>query len=384
MGARSFETLIVHDHDHPTGGLLPEDLLARGDLPASMHPRLLEGAAAGGIEDVESRALLVLTLDGRPALLAPYSLATVYLDCLAPAWVQAMAARVRALFPGFLRIRVLFFGPPTSLGCLDVLDLGNGDPETARVAVILRSLQLLEDRRATALVWKETDPETDPWWRRFLAGRLARYPSVPTMKQELAATSMEEYEASLRSGYRRQLRQGRARAHRAGLEVALGQDLAAHLEDWHPLFRNVVERSETRLETLAPGFFAALARDPSFVLNTVHREGRLVGGALCRAYGDTLVFLYVGMDYAAAGDSDLYFVLLESVLRLAFREGCRRISWGQTSLDAKARFGAECVPLWFYVRFRHSWADGLVRRLAPLLFPEREALSRRVFRSTPE
>jgi hypothetical protein len=151
--------------------------------------------------------------------------------------------------------------------------------------------------------------------------------------------------------------------------------------EWYPLFEAVLDRSATRLETLGLQFFTRLAADPRYVLNTAERGGTLVGGALCTIEGRVLHFLYVGMDYACARDCDLYFNLLYSVLRLAIERGCSEIHWGQTSLDAKGRFGGDAQPLWFYLRFRRSAFQRVMRSAGRLMFPAREQTHRRVLKT---
>jgi hypothetical protein len=96
--------------------------------------------------------------------------------------------------------------------------------------------------------------------------------------------------------------------------------------------------------------------------------------------GKDLIFLYVGMDYVVGRDLDLYFNLLYSVLQFGLESGCTRIHWGQTSLDAKGRFGGKALPCWFYLRFRNRLLNWLVQLGSPLLFPLREQEARRVFK----
>ena len=103
---------------------------------------------------------------------------------------------------------------------------------------------------------------------------------------------------------------------------------------------------------------------------------------MCRADHGTLHFLYVGMDYAGARDCDLYFNLLYSVLRLALDRGCTTIHWGQTSLNAKGRFGGVAQPLWFFLRFRRPVLQRLLSQAGPRLFPERRQTARHVLRSS--
>jgi predicted RND superfamily exporter protein len=310
----------------------------------------------------------------------------VFLDCLAPVWVQKLASWVRSFWPGFFRLDLLMFGQPAGLATSDTRlarGLTEADAGAVRRLLVERSLDILEGEGRSALVWKEFCDADRPDWDPVLLPELESYPSVPSVKQDLASlhlSSVEEFRRRLRSGYRRQLDHNLERGRSGGLVMELAQPFAPEVAAWVPLFEAVLERSETRLEELGEEFFRELARDPSYLLNTARVEGQLVGGALCQVVGEDLLFLYVGMDYSCNRELDLYFNLLHSVMALALERGCRRIHWGQTSQDAKGRFGGVAVPYRFYLRFRNPVLDWVVRRVGRLLFPERKQARRRVFK----
>lgn len=350
-----------------------------------LAPGFLRAYLEGPPSGVVPALLVVRDRDGEVLALSALARFQVDLDCLAPPWVQGLARGVRGLWAGFFRLDLLMFGMPAGLATQDTWiapGLDSWKRELVREGLVESSLDLLREEGATALVWKEfTDSEREEW-DPALTPALAAHPSVPSVKQDLGEVgveTLEDFRSRLRSGYRRQLERNLARGREGGLEIGLAQPFAPEVGEWEPLFQQVLARSETRLEELGRPFFEALARDPGYVLNTARIDGELVGGALCRAEGEDLVFLYVGMDYERAREVDLYFNLLHSVLALALERGCTRIHWGQTSLDAKGRFGGVARPYWFYLRFRNPLADRLVRALAPLLFPEREQRPRRVF-----
>lgn len=366
---------------------LPPATLARWLSPrqVSLDPGFVAAYLAAPPEGVEPRLLVARDEAGTIRAVLPLARFTVALDCLAPPWVQAAAGRVRALVPGFLRVRLLMFGWPAGLGTLDLaVPVGDAPAALAEAAGLAgrHGLELLARERATALVLKEFGP-ADRAAAAALAPLAPAYPSVPVVVQDLAVGDDDAYLASLRAGYRRQLLAHRAAARKAGLALVLDRDPGPWIPAWYPLFRAVLARSETRLETLPEGFFAALASDPRCRMNLALEGDALVGGALCLVDGPTLHFLFVGFDYAVNETARVYFNLLDSVLGLAFAKGCRHVRWGQTSLDAKGRFGGRAEPLAFHLRFRNRLLDALVRLAAPLLFPERPQLPRQVFKNDP-
>lgn len=355
---------------------------AAGPGDQSLHPSFLRAYRASTIEGVTPRWFLASSGE-RPLALAGAAVFEARLDCLAPGWVQRLNDRVRGVVPGFLGLRVMMCGAPAGLaepGVAVFPGVEDALAEAARDALLRELWARVEDERLTALCWKEFQRETPARAARVNAVRLRRHPSPAKFVQDLPFEDMEGYRSALRSGYRRQLDQAARRAAAAGLEVRLGQPFAEHASAWHPLFLQVLDRADQRLETLPAAFFSRLAEDPAYRLNTATLEGRLVGGALCRVVGETLVFLYVGHDQAASDRAGVYHQLLRSVLELAFQQGCRRIQWGQTSGDAKGRLGAEAQPCWFYLRFRRGVTQAAVDATASLLFPEDSWTPRRVFK----
>jgi SAM-dependent methyltransferase len=371
---------------------IPEGVLACVASPSRtpdrvvLAPGFLRAYFAAPPPGVKPGLLLASRTDGTPAGISVFARFGVHLDCLAPMPVQRVAATVRRWWPKFLEMRVLMFGIPAGVGTFDTLLLTRGDSEAGRCtreALVRASLALMKREHATGAIWKELDRELLAEWQPLLDARgFVCEPSVPTVAQVVEVSTLADYEAKLRARYRRQLRANVERASASGLEIRLAQPFAAWAERWHPLFLQVLAHSSTRLETLGAEFFRELARDPMYVLNTAVLDGRLVGGALCTIDRGKLHFLYIGMDYSAARDCDLYFNLLHSVLRLAIERGCREIHWGQTSLDAKGRFGGAAHPLWFFFKFRHAWLNRALRSIGPILFPERRQTERRVLRST--
>ncbi len=349
-------------------------------------PGYLAAYVAHPPEGVRPAFLRVADGGGSTLGLAAFARFRVALDCLAPLPVQRFASRVRRAWPAFLGLDVLMLGPPAGLGGLELLvkpGLDAARRAALRAALARHLLALLDRERASAAVVKELSPAEDEEWAGAFGDAFHSHPSVPLVVQDLGLlASLDDYRAALRSGYRRQLLASLSAADAAGLELRLDRPPADTVSAWYPLFLQVLDRSATRLETLPAGFFTALSSDPGYRMNEAWLDGKLAGGALWRRSGDTLVFLYVGMDYAVARDCDVYFNLLHSILASAFATGARRIVWGQTSLEAKGRFGGLASPLRFRLRLRSPLADRAVRALGSLFFPERPQTARRVFRSS--
>ena len=62
--------------------------------------------------------------------------------------------------------------------------------------------------------------------------------------------------------------------------------------------------------------------------------------------------LFHGIDYEQSDETALYFNQIAAVVRLAIERGANRLSLGQSTEIAKARFGARSIPLWVGLRHR--------------------------------
>lgn len=365
---------------------VPEELADNWSPPERVGTKrfFLDSFLHGELDGITTAILAARAPGGELLAATAFSRMRLAMDCIAPAWLQKAAEAVRTVWPGFLVLDLLMFGLPASMADQETV-FAPGLPESVaqaiREAFVARSVALLRQEKRTACVWKEFSPQLWPLWEQALsqAGFLG-YPSVPVSVQEVTWDSPEDYVRRLRSSYRRQLAFNAARAREAGLSIALAQAFGPHVEEFHALYLQVLAHSKTRLELLSPAFFHGLAADARIRYLRATVAGRPVGGALCYvAAPDVLVFLYVGMDYTVMRDLDLYFNLLHAITGLAAQLGVRSIRWGQTSPDAKGRMGAALLPLSFAIRFRQAALQFVLPSLAPVLFPRRTQIARRVF-----
>jgi hypothetical protein len=110
-----------------------------------------------------------------------------------------------------------------------------------------------------------------------------------------------------------------------------------------------------------------------------HADRRLIGWVAAAWNGDTLIDLFHGIDYTALPETRLYTNQLAAVIRLAIERGAKAVSLGQSTLEAKARFGAEPAPLWVALRHRSPVVRAMLRSGRRALFPEPVSPRHRVF-----
>jgi len=73
------------------------------------------------------------------------------------------------------------------------------------------------------------------------------------------------------------------------------------------------------------------------------------------------------LEYEANVEAPVYLRLLYTVIHDVLEWQCRRISFGRTALDAKARLGAQPAPLFTWLRHRNPVANVAVGALACLV-----------------
>jgi hypothetical protein len=193
------------------------------------------------------------------------------------------------------------------------------------------------------------------------------------------------YLAALTKKYRKAARTAAKKVEKAGARVEPLADLAAHGARVHELYRAVASRSEFRLVELGEGFFASLADrlgPERFAAPAIWRGDELLGYVTVVRDGETAVGYYLGVDYEANAEMPVYHRLLYAVVEQAIAWGCRRISYGGTALEAKARVGAEAEPTVAWVRHRLPLLNVLVRRALSGV-PHPEPPDRNPFKERP-
>jgi predicted N-acyltransferase len=357
---------------------------ALGSDPFSATPVLaaLEGAHLPGI-----RMWLAVVEDARGRWIAAAPLARVEVDAgrLTHGLFRRGISAARRLRPDFLRTALFLCGTPLSVGNAPVRWAKHALPRERSDALIelgeaVRTLA--GERSAPWCAFKEFSTAERSLAREALgASGWALAPSEPGSVLDLPWPSYEGYVASLRSPYRRRLRKAEGLLERAGVEVDVVPLGGVYDAELHALYEAVVDRAAIQLERLTPAFFMALGRalGERALLVRFQREGRAIGWVAVLADGPTAYDLFHGIDYAASASCDLYFNQLAAVIRVALERGARRLSLGQSTEIAKARFGARSAPLWIALRHRSPVLSTALRWARRPLFPPRSYPACRVF-----
>lgn len=351
-----------------------DELVDSDDLQAT-H-RFVRVCEASGVEDAEYRHILITDATG-PVALASLCAFPVHLDLLAP----PSARRATAVARRFLRVPLVVAGLPVSFN-QSCLRIRVGVDATAVLEHLdHHARSFAAETGARIVCFKEYAPAerfaVEPGLSRL---RYTHAFSLPSCVLDLPYSSLEDYLSAMRSGYRRQARATLQGREAAGLRTRLAA-LGPHVDRVLPLYDQVIERAEHRMERLNRAFFLELAKrmPEAQALLLENRRGDLICAAVLLRGATRATFLISGIDYRAARPVRGYEALMLAVVEQAIQWRATSIELGQTSVPLKTRFGARGESRHLFFRHLGRVGGPLLPRLLPLAFPERRVAPRRVF-----
>lgn len=158
--------------------------------------------------------------------------------------------------------------------------------------------------------------------------------------------SFDEYVASLRSDYRSRMKKILKRSEALRLRFIDGATEFG--EEAYRLYRNVLDRSDAKIETLSREYFTG----GNFKIFVAELDGKTVGFTQLLENGSELIFEFVGLDYSCNREYKVYHRMLAEIIRYAVEHGFETVDFGQTADDAKLKLGARYTYL--YAWLRHS------------------------------
>jgi predicted N-acyltransferase len=141
---------------------------------------------------------------------------------------------------------------------------------------------------------------------------------------------------------------------------------AAEQEALHQLYLQVHGGASLRPFTLRSAYWPAITRatGDDGALLVARREGRPVAFIFLVKDGETSIAYHIGFDRQVAGEGvPLYLRMLHASVEQSIRFGCKRVSFGRTALEPKARLGCKPEPMFVWARHRHPVVNQLLRPL---------------------
>ncbi|MFY0566589.1 GNAT family N-acetyltransferase [Archangium lansingense] len=312
-------------------------------------------------------AYLSLKRDGkRLALLPVFWLEALKLDdASGKSW--PMVQRVRQWWPGFFSISTLVCGNPLADGRLLVAP-GVGEVESRPLVQAVRALA--RRKRLRWIFFKDFgEKELAKLFPDSVRPPFFEVEAMPDAVLSLPWNDFEGYLAHLSPKSRWSTRRRLRKVHEApGVRIEVLEDFSHLIPQMLPLYRQVYDNADARMDLLTSEFFATVAENPELRPTVIAcwKDERLIGFLLCVFSGGECTSLRIGLDYPQLEELPVYFVLFVESIRLALERGCHAVNFTQTSYVNKLRMGSHLRTFTHVVT--HS--NPLVRRLARRFLPK--------------
>lgn len=295
--------------------------------------------------------------------------------------ITKWVSKVRRVMPKFLTTRTLMVGCAAGEGHLDETGGEQGQWVAGRLHEALK--RYARQAGAKMVVLKEFPSTYREALAPFAANGYARVPSLPMTRLNIAYESFEDYVAKALSKVSRKSlrRKFKKLADADPITMEVLTDATPVVDEIHPLYLQVYERSSQHFEKLTKEYLCRLGQEMQdkarfFVWR---QRGKAIAVSICLVHDETIYDEYLGLDYSVALDLHLYFVTIRDILQWGMEHGFKWYCSSALNYDPKLHLKCELVPLDLYVM--HTWpvANFVLKRVLPLLEPTRQDPTLREF-----
>jgi hypothetical protein len=293
------------------------------------------------------------------------------LEGLGAEW-QTWLARIRRFAPRFLKMRTLMIGCFAGEGHLAASDTV---PSGEMAEILCREIvNLAKSCQAQLIVLKEFPARYRPVLDCFVRCGFARAPSMPMTALNIEHDDFDAYmQNALPRSARWQLRKKFKATDGDTIVLTVTDDARDAIDEIHPLYLQVFDRSKFRFEKLTADYLRRLGSDMKDKTRFFiwRRGANVVAFSLCMVEGDSLFWEYVGLDYAVALDLHLYYYTIRDMMNWAMAKGYKWLRSTGLSYEPKFRMRHDLDPLDLYVRLRSPLLNAIFRLLLPWIVPAR-------------
>ncbi len=346
------------------------------------HSRALwELVETSGLNDFHHRYVLVCDDAEEPVAFAGFYAITTDVAIFAPPVLRGLLAKVRLVFPHFLKFRMLECGTPILVSSppFAASDQRMNDQVVAALAKMLQEIARVKGH--LIIVMRDFEPPAAALRRDLERLGYHWVGSLPNTYLDIRWRTPEEYVAALTSYYRSKLLKHLRRNREQQVRHELRDDFADLADTLCRQWLVVHEQAdEFQREVLNPTFYREFSRrlgERSKVL-LFYRGDELVGHALLLLDGDLLRWLYFGRNHAV--NDGLYIYVGYAVIETAIRLGARRLELGLTTYSIKQDLGATVTPISLALYSPWRLLNPLVGRIYALLNRPPRLANRRVFK----
>jgi len=290
-----------------------------------------------------------------------------------PGKIRSVVDLIRKRFPCFLTMRVLMVGCAAGTGDLGPCDESDETWVANALRVSLRTYA--RQNKASLVVLKDFPAKYREALGVYTSNGYARIPSMPMTRLVLHPfQDWAEYFHTLSKATRKDLRRKFRKAGRAPkIDMEVVNDITPLVDEVHPLYLAVHERSPFKFETLTKNYFRALGqRMPDRARFFIWRQsGKIVAFSFCLVCGDRIYDECMGLDYSVALDLHLYFYTLRDVIAWSLQQRLKYYYSNPLNYEPKLHLDCELVPLDLYVMHTNAFLNPIFRRAIKYLGPTR-------------
>ncbi|HET6245131.1 MAG: N-acetyltransferase [Bacteroidetes bacterium] len=355
------------------------------------HYRFLKAIQEAAVENADMR---FLTFYKNEQLLGSAVCSAFTIDLSLFAGDNVFVKILKKSLSGIFKCRICFCGTPLSAGQNNI----RWKDENDKGPILNETIKFMDkwcaEEKIPVSIFKEfSEPSVS---LSLLNSGYIKAPSLPGTTLFLPFNTHREYMDSLRANYRRQILSGwkkienkhptfvenyftSAKNENAPVFTILNaEDIDAR--HFYALYTLVLNRAETRLETLNLAFFSnffSQYKEQLKALSMVFR-GKIIGMFIFIKLREQLVFLWTGKE-DEKDDYESYNNLLSALVIFAIKEGYKKIDLGQTSYYPKMRLGGQTFDLVFYFKAKKPLVHKIITLLKPVIFPEYTLPEMKVF-----
>src|SRR5471032_2972212 len=318
--------------------------------------------------------LLLQDHSGKTRAIQPFLMVNQDLVTGMPKAIRRVMDKIRRQFPSTLVMRMLMVGCSAGEGHL-VRDQSTGSVEWVAQALSEALRPVARAFKAAMIVLKDFPRTYRKSLRPLRRSGYARVPSMPGSRLDLNFKNFEDYLQTRLSHKTRKNLRSKYRKAAAGplVEMEVVSDIAPHIDELFPLYRQVLERSQYKFEELTKSYFMQVSRRMSErALFFIWRQnGKAVAFSSCAGHEGVLRDHYIGLDYKVALEHHLYFVTFRDIVTWAIENKYHTYYSAPLNYEPKYHLRHDLVPLDLYVRTSWDWINPLFRFVVPYLEPTR-------------
>ena len=304
-----------------------------------------------GLNDFDYRYAIFRDEAGRPAILLGFYTVTTDVAIFAPAGLRSLLARIRRIFPNFLKIRMLECGTPVTLTSPPYIIREDIPAAEAVTAINNLLLGICRAEGHLLLVMRDFERNAEDHCQFYTHIGYHLVESLPNTYLEIRWKTYEEYLASMKSYYRCKVMKYLRKNEKEEISCKVLDDFHDIADVLHAQWKIVYDHAaEFQREVLTPSFYKEISErlGKSSKVILFYRKGELAGHALLMLDRSLLRWLYFGREEAR--NDNLYFYVAQKVIETAINLKAGLLEMGLTTYSIKRDMGARPTPIKFALR----------------------------------